>query len=391
MKILFFLRTTTNNEIKRSDFRDIALRLKKKGDEVHVYDTATGINFRVEDDGKLSMLSESKPVSARGIFAVIARLSGLWSFTLKNRGRYDVAHFCYIREEFLILWFVVLKVARKNIATVYGADVGQRNIIKKYFKRFLYHVDIITITGTNGRDLLKKHFNFERLSRKVVLLPLPSRIIKEISDKGKSKAEAKEKLGLSKDEILVVCGSVLSQNEQYEQWVPLLAKSINEERKKVFLFPFSYGNINLLPHYREIIESALPEGSYRIISGWASDEETANLRIATDILISLRKNDQFAGIILESIFTGAVVITGGWLKYSYLEDNNIWHLRVDDFNDLPDRLTEAVISAGDKGVCERLAENSRIITRDFSYDSIINEWESFYKELREKIDEGRIS
>jgi len=390
MKILFFLRTTENDEIKRSDFRDIILRLKQQGDEVYIYDTATAICFRAENNGKLTRLPESRPVSGRGFSIIISRLSRLFFFSMKNRGKYDVAHFCYIREEFLILWFAVLKIAHKNIASVYGADVGQRNIVKKYFKRFLYSVDIITITGTNGRDLLNRYFNFNRLEEKIVLLPLPSIILREISDKGISKAEAKARLGLDEDDILVVCGSVLSQNEQYEQWVPLLGRCITSERKTVFLFPFSYGNMNLLPHYRAIIESNLPDGSYRIISGWSSDEETANLRIATDILISLRKNDQFAGIILESLFTGALVITGRWLKYSYLEENNIWHLRAESLQDLPGKLSYALSCIGEKSGNKELSENSRIISRDFSYDSVINGWMLFYRELRERIDEKRV-
>lgn len=389
MKILFFIRTTEKGEIKRSDFRDIIKSLKQKGDEVHIYDTAINTHYRINDEGKLSKISESKPMTRKGIMSAVSRLSALWSFCLRNKNKYDVAHFCYIREEFLLLWFCVIKTARNNIVTVYGADVGQRNIIKKYFRQFLYSVDIITITGTNASDLLKKYFDFERLQSRVVTLPLPSIILKEISLKKKSREEIKEELGFDKDDVVVVCGSVLSPNEQYEKWVPFLGRCLSTGRKIVFVFPFAYGNVSLLPFYREIIELNLPAGSYRIIEGWSGNEETADLRIVTDILISLRKNDQFAGIIAESIYTGAILITGSWLKYSYFTDNDIWHLRINDFEDLPGKLSEALDIVVHKDKVNELARNRKKISDDFSYDPVFNLWVSFFEKIREGADEHK--
>ncbi|TFG89888.1 MAG: hypothetical protein E4H16_02830, partial [Candidatus Atribacteria bacterium] len=297
MKILFLIRVRENGEIKRGDFRDIISRLKQRGDETEIYDTATGSHYKVDSEGTTELLSSAGLTQKNKAALFAARLVALRSFSVRNRRRYDVAHFCYIREEFLILAGTVLKIASTNIATVFGADLGKRNMIKKIFTSFIYKADIITVTGTNGRDLLKQHFNFPRIKGRVVQLPLPSLILKEISFSGVTKSEAKKRLGFSEDDFIVVCGSVLSPNEQYEKWVPLLKKCLTEGVRTVFLFPFSYGDFSLLGTYRELISENIPVENYKVYTGWMDNESTALIRLATDVLINLRKTDQFAGII----------------------------------------------------------------------------------------------
>jgi len=388
--MLFFIRVSEAGEIKRSDLKDIIIRLIQKGDTVDIYDTATATHYKVEAKGILKTQASGRIIKKSKPALFISRVSALYWFSKRNRKKYDVAHFCYIREEFLILSGSVLKVAGMNIATVFGADVGQRNLVKKCFKQFIYDVDIVTITGTNGRDLLKKYFRYKELVDHIVQLPLPSVIMKAISVSGLNKGRAKQKLGFREDDCVVVCGSVLSANEQYEHWIPVLKNCLGEKEGLVFVFPFSYGDKNLLAGYSKLIEENIPSGNFKILSGWMTVEDTAVLRMATDILISLRKNDQFAGIIIESLFTNAAVITGEWLGYQYLEENNVWHYRTGDFASLEKVFNCAYSDISNPDSIKRLKSNSDKLSKDLSYESSISGWDEFYEKVRRIVEDEKI-
>jgi|WetSurMetagenome_2_1015567.scaffolds.fasta_scaffold05096_3 hypothetical protein len=390
MKILFFIRVNENGEIKRSDFKDIIGRMRINGDEIDIYDTATAIHFNVMEGGRLEKLSLGRLIKNWKPALFASRLIALYRFSKKNRYKYDVAQFCYIREEFLMLSMTLLKIASINIITVFGADVGQRNLIKKIFTRFIYSADIITITSSNGRDFLKKYFRYSMLEDCIVQLPLPSMILKEIAISGLTKSEAKKRLGFSKDNCIVVCGSVLSPNEQYEKWVPLLKKCVTEEEKVVFVFPFSYGNFNLLEGYQNLIKESLPSKNYTIFTGWANNEDTTMLRIATDILINLRKNDQFAGIIAESLYTKAAFITGEWLRYQYFQENEIWHYRISDFSALPEVFRNALSDISRPEIQKKLQDNANKLSDDFNYEKSMSGWDFFYDKMRQKVLDEKI-
>ncbi|MBE0666457.1 MAG: hypothetical protein IH593_02170, partial [Bacteroidales bacterium] len=93
MRIIFFIRVNNDGEIKRSDFNDIIRRLSKKGDETEVYDTATASHYRVTEADPPELLSRVRLRIKIKAVLLISRLFGLYSFSRKNRGRYDLAHF----------------------------------------------------------------------------------------------------------------------------------------------------------------------------------------------------------------------------------------------------------------------------------------------------------
>ena len=382
MKILFFIRVNEDGVIKRNDFRDIIAGLCRRGDDVEIYDTATSSHFRVRDDGSTDLISGRERKFRLKPLLLIYRLLNLYLFSAKNAHRYDISHFCYIREEFLILPRSLKKVALRNIITVFGSDVGKRNMIKRLFKRFVYNADIITITATNGRALLMKHFRYRKIEDRIIQLPLPLLIMKEISSSELSKKEAKTMMGFNPDDLIVVCGSVLSPNEQYEKWVPLLNAQPCKDRNIVFVFPFTYGDFSLFDEYKKLIERHIPAGNFKILTGWMDDSDVVRLRKATDILVNLRKTDQFAGIIMESVYTGAAVIVAGWLGYSYYTENDYLLYRVNQFSDLPVVLGEAINDSDKPEIIQKLIENSGKMGRDFSYGKLMNDWDLFYERLR---------
>ena len=381
MKLIFFIRTTSDHKIKRDDFRDISNRLRSHGNEIDIYDTATGVLFRLEEQAELKVLKEYHISRHNRLLLLLTRLFSLYRLCSDNRNDYDVAHFCYVREEFLILWWKLRRVADKTIITIYGADLGSRNLIKKIFSKFLYNADILTVTGSNGRDLLKKYYDYDRLKEKIMQIPLPSLVLKEVASSVCTRAEAKARLGLSPDDYVVVCGSVLSRNEQYERWLKKLEITTFNDRALIFFFPFTYGDESYRVECTRTIYETLPHKNVRIISGWMSNEATAELRIATDVLITLRRSDQFAGIIIESLAAGSMVITGDWLGYKYLDENLIWHYRITRFDQLRETLEKALYEADKSEIRSRADQAREILLSSFGYEKVAGMWDNFYREL----------
>jgi len=162
----------------------------------------------------------------------------------------------------------------------------------------------------------------------------------------------------------------------------LLSAQPYKDRNIVFVFPFTYGDFSLFDEYKKLIERHIPAGNFKILTGWMDDSDVVRLRKATDILVNLRKTDQFAGIIMESIYTGAAVIVAGWLGYSYYTENDYLLYRVNHFSDLPVVLGEAINDSDKPEIVQRLIENSGKMGRDFSYGKLMNDWDLFYEKLR---------
>ena len=107
-----------------------------------------------------------------------------------------------------------------------------------------------------------------------------------------------------------------------------------------------------------------------------TDDDVARLRRVTDIYINIQKMDQLSGAMLESLYSGSVVITGDWLKYQVLCDEGVFLHKVDDIDAVAQLIADCV---GDLQTQKLLcADNTRIIGEMYNRKDLIDRWIDVY-------------
>jgi hypothetical protein len=93
------------------------------------------------------------------------------------------------------------------------------------------------------------------------------------------------------------------------------------------------------------IKNSLQESgfNFNILEKWLTNNELAEIRVFTDILLQLQITDQFSGAMQESLYAGNILITGSWLPYGFLKKEGVYFETISKFEELP-LLLEKIVS-----------------------------------------------
>ena len=102
----------------------------------------------------------------------------------------------------------------------------------------------------------------------------------------------------------------------------------------------------------------------------------AKLRLATDILISLRRSDQLSAAITENLYAKSIVITGAWLPYKTFKDLGLVFFEIGSIKDINSKLL--YVFENFEKVKSEIKTNSDIVYNNFNWNKIIEDWYAFY-------------
>lgn len=237
------------------------------------------------------------------------------------------------------------KLSNNLIAVVWGSDFYRvSSKVKLKLQNVIYStVDSIVFTSPKTREQFlhsKDKVNPEKCHVARFGLPTLDEIDKIKDIDAEYKKEWYEKFNIPADKLIVLVGynANLSQNQI------LAIDKISELRAEVLdsihlVFPLAYGNKSS----KEVILTELSIkgiNNFTILEDFYNFEDTAKLRILTDILINIQPSDQFSGSMQETLYAGNTVIAGDWLPYEEIIDNgaNIYSI------DTPDAIGDAITS-----------------------------------------------
>ena len=114
---------------------------------------------------------------------------------------------------------------------------------------------------------------------------------------------------------------------------------------------------------------------YKVFDSYLSCSDIASIRKISDIVVNMQTTDAFAGSIQGALYAGDIVLSGEWLCYSILDDNNIYYLKV-SFDNLVDTIKD-VVSQMDyyRSNCSR---NHAIMKNLTSWPAVIGDWATLY-------------
>ena len=189
-------------------------------------------------------------------------------------------------------------------------------------------------------------------------------------------------MGMPENSLVITCGYYQKPEQQHLK----LLKSIVTIKDKLpvnylFVFPMTYpGNRDYISTVEEfLIKNKL---KYKLFKTWLSNNEVALLRKASEIMISVMKNDQFSGALLEYIYTGNLIITGSWLPYKKLDELRIFRYKVDTVDEVGNTLIKSISEINTKRKLFKI--NSKIIQKFVTDENPIEKWINKYQELLAK-------
>lgn len=295
----------------------------------------------------------------------------------RTKEKYDVCHILNIkRENFWIIPFLKRQ-SKKVIVTVYGRSTYTYPS-KRFLFSFVYkYVDKLAFSNQSLIDeflLIYKQFDKTKTIR--IIPPITS------INRTKNNEELVEFLEVNKiqkDLIKISCSSTIASYDQHDRIIESIRRIRNKDRVQL-LFLLTYGG-NDIERERiiEKIKGDLKDFNVVIFKSFLSNSELSAYRAVTDIYVNMRTSDQLAGAIIESLFEGALLISGAWLNYSTFDDIGIYYKKVRDFEALTTCIDESVENIMEFKDNYRIP-NIEIVAKEFSLNVVMEKWKHIYQD-----------
>ena len=302
--------------------------------------------------------------------------------TLKGR-QFDVVHFQGLLPPDLVSVDIFKKHCQKTCATFWGGEFKVKKMYWShglyllYLSKFLSKIDCVINSAPYLEKLQSKNIlgaNVRLFSASLGSAPMEALNTLMLSH---SKKYSKEVLDCPSDKISVLIGYSGKKLHQHIPIIEVLAKYDNFKGKIHLLLPMTR---DATGEYTEKVEDVAKKSGYSyslLKNKLLSEDEVANLRYATDVVLQLSLYDGFSRSILECMFAKAIVIYGGWLGYDeHLQFYHYEAVKVDCIEGAIPILND-IINNPDKYSC--ICETNHInIGKKGLWSSCINDWLKSY-------------
>ena len=269
-------------------------------------------------------------------------------------------------------------IIHKTIVSFWGSDLLKKKTATKLEKLFMNNFKTITLSTHAMFDRFHELFGYQYDSKIInVKFGIPTFSDIQSLEKREDSCQAKRKLSLPENKLIVVCGYNGNETQQHIKALEAISKCKDDVKQKIFLMiPMGYGTKDKL--YIEKIKDLLDNNKLDglVLDQFFIGEENARLRLATDIFINVQQTDAFSASMQEHMFAGAVVINGGWLSYPDLDDNGAFYYKIDVIADLGKVLTDVLDQI--PVVKEKCKVNRKIIWKLSSWENVTPIWRSLY-------------
>lgn len=279
------------------------------------------------------------------------------------------------RENFWLIPFLKNRDS-KILVSVYGRST-YNNIVKRIlFSKVFKYVDAFTFTNSSTLNEFSQ-VNSNICGDKLYLIMLPLINLVQVGGLEKIKEDFFNKYKISRDKIRISCSSTASSYDQHFRVIDSI-KSINEKDKVQLLFLLTYGGTekerSLIKNY---IYKNLKEFDFVVFDRFLTKEELIIYRELTNIYINMRRTDQIAAAILESLYKGSQLISPSWIDYSMLTELGVKIFEVSGFDDLALKVDELVNNFS-LIESEYKQSNRSIVSEQYSLHVVLKKWQMFY-------------
>ena len=257
---------------------------------------------------------------------------------LINSKSYQVFHFHFCTPENLKYLYFLSKNA-KSICSFWGSDLlrmtGVANVF--YVELALQKASVITVQTRELAEILFCKYG-RCFTKKTQCLPFTiSTKIYDSIDQYKSEYKIVEgfkvKYNIPIDKkVIAISHNAFKENNHIEVLEELRKLPDFIKKEIIIVLPLSYGGND--KYIEELKSITIEDIKIVLILDYLDSEETALLRLSTDIMIQMPISDALSGTMTEVLYAGNKVIAGSWLPYGLLRRNGIVFFEINSFSDL---------------------------------------------------------
>ena len=172
---------------------------------------------------------------------------------------------------------------------------------------------------------------------------------------------------------VVLVGHNGRSSQRHHELTKALKKLSSEHLSNItLLYTMTYGVKD--EEYMKTLEKDVQElgCDYVILRDFLDEIKIAKLRIISDVLLHAQLTDAFSASIQESLYAGAVVINGNWLKYTDLPNSEERLLEYENFDDLVLKLQDVLENMS--SYKEKFKDNQEVLRSISSKEVTTRAW-----------------
>lgn len=298
--------------------------------------------------------------------------------TLKTKPDLVVIHYAYLYV-LKILPFIQKKIG--TVITYWGSDIlrASKSDLLQVKKAVKNAEKIVTVTSDLETRLAEVYG--EDIKKKTKVIDMGISAFDSIDLKRQNVMECKKKIvgDSNSNKTIITVGYNAGRAQQHDKILKSLVEGLPAHAKNeiCFLLPMTYQKDDTI--YLHEINKIANEIDVEtiILSEFMNDDEIAEVCLATDVFINAQITDAMSSSMIEQIYAGSIVVNGSWLKYSFLEENDIHCVQFDSFEDLPEVIGN-IIKNKEKS---SQADNYSVLRKKISWEASRSKWETIYNEL----------
>lgn len=303
---------------------------------------------------------------------------------LYKLGKFDIVHIHYVKHLYTIGLFLLRNQYKKIVLTFWGSDFYRATFITRWSIAPLLRISnkVTFITPNMKDDFCKKSILHRGLGNRVKILDYGNMMFPFIDTAKEAIINNREdcysRFGLSSKKNVITIGYVGRPQMQQKEAVDALVANVKKQEllNTQIVIP-AYGMKEETQKYinKKLSDSQI---NYKIIPDFLGPNDVSLLRSITDIFIHPQTTDAFSSSMQECFYANAVIINGSWLNYKDAEDAGVYFLKFNNFESLPEVLTDVLNNIN--YYKNKSSINKKIMIDMCSWDRWRQEWRKLYEE-----------
>lgn len=354
-------------------------KLLESGVLVDVYDV-WGLRLYKHDFGELKYFQAIDATNHHSFKSKLIRglrlkmLHFFWS----NKNNYDVVNFHF----YIPIYSQIARIIRaKKVLTLWGTDVnGASAKTLTALKQSIHLFDKISCTNSMFAEVVRTKLHKPELQIEVVRFGLePISNLEHLINDGFSRNEAKARFNFNLSKQTIVLGYQGTRNHQHLAMLHSIFQAftsgaLNPDDFEIII-PVAYG---FAGEYKQELEAFIHNSGYSVVlfKQILDDLDMAKFRLSADIFVNLQVHDQLSGSMLESLYAGCYLITGDWLPYQILDDNQVFYKKIAAVAELANAIVE--FGQNKASYLNSVMQNKEAIAKLVHWRECIIEWRNLY-------------
>lgn len=327
----------------------------------------------------LNTCFEPLAVNIKGPWGKVCKTVALLRLALKYRRKVDmvVIHCPPNNVQALLISWAVRLMNSRTLTVFWGSDLQAVNDAQAGRLAHIVQCSDCVNISTQEMRLAYNRFFGKRFSPKIYSAKFGSLAFSACDEAASeyTKESSKSFFGLDPAKICVAVGYGGKPSHQHVSAIKALARLTGEEKEKIQMLLHMHGGER---GYIEKVKSAADEAGigYVILPGSYGLKEIAIMRMATDIFLHAQTNDAMSSSIRECLYSGAVLVNPGWIRYPEYQELGIDYISYHDFSDLTAKMGELI--RGERKI--NVQHNREIVREEYSWEAVKGEWVRIFDE-----------